>query len=296
MDVPLFDIEQGLIELPGAPARWIWAFTCPISGCGCRIAIVVSTPGDRETLRERARPVAAAWLANGHYGQAAENASAVTAFAVDLDTREIFPPVGNSPLNAASCAEDVKEVVDRLDDDILDAIARIWHRGKGDAPPPEPGVGGANIEVEGWRPGDLVLWDDARPSLRGDTYVFGERRFEAIELYCVEPDCDCGEAIVDFSVLVPRGAPHPGHVEFDGEEATLHPGHERQRARLTELWTTYCERHPHHREHFARRSAIMHGLAGRIVAAPPKPKVSRNEPCPCGSGKKLKKCCGTVGR
>ena len=24
----------------------------------------------------------------------------------------------------------------------------------------------------------------------------------------------------------------------------------------------------------------------------PKPKIGRNEPCPCGSGKKYKKCCG----
>jgi hypothetical protein len=35
-----------------------------------------------------------------------------------------------------------------------------------------------------------------------------------------------------------------------------------------------------------------------IVSAPPAPKTtvcsgtSRNEPCPCGSGKKLKRCCG----
>jgi len=30
---------------------------------------------------------------------------------------------------------------------------------------------------------------------------------------------------------------------------------------------------------------------------PPKPvmtdKIGRNDPCPCGSGKKFKKCCGT---
>ena len=294
MDAPLFDIEQGLIELPGAPARWIWAFTCPTPACGCRIAIVVSTPGDRETLRERARPVADAWLGHGHYGQAAQDVQGVTAFAVDLDTRDLFPPVGDTPLNGANCTEEVKAVADRLDDDVLDAIARIWYRGKGEVPPPEPGAGGVNIEVEAFRAGDLVIWDDARPSLRSDTYVFGERSFAAIELYCVEPDCDCGEAIVDFSPIVPRGAPHPGHIEFDGEKATLHPDHERQRVRLTELWTAYCERHPHHRERFARRSATMHGLAGRIVAAPPKPKVGRNGLCPCGSRKKLKKCCGAV--
>jgi hypothetical protein len=107
---------------------------------------------------------------------------------------------------------------------------------KGEPPPPEPGADGAKIEVDGWRPGDFVVWDDARPSLRGDAYVFGERIFEAIELYCVDPGCNCGEVIVDFSPAVPRGAPHPGHVQFDGEEATLHPENERQRKRLTELW------------------------------------------------------------
>jgi hypothetical protein len=29
-----------------------------------------------------------------------------------------------------------------------------------------------------------------------------------------------------------------------------------------------------------------------IESVPPKPKVARNAPCPCGSGRKYKKCCG----
>jgi hypothetical protein len=121
----------------------------------------------------------------------------------------------------------VREVADRLDDDALDAISRVWHRGKGGPLPLEPGADDAKIEVEGWCPGDVVVWGDARPSLRGDTYLFGERIFEAVELYCVEPNCDCVEVIVDFGVVVPRGAPHPRHVEVDSKAATLRPAHER---------------------------------------------------------------------
>jgi uncharacterized protein len=34
-------------------------------------------------------------------------------------------------------------------------------------------------------------------------------------------------------------------------------------------------------------------LAGRPIPAR-KPKVGRNDPCPCGSGKKFKKCCGAT--
>jgi uncharacterized protein len=32
----------------------------------------------------------------------------------------------------------------------------------------------------------------------------------------------------------------------------------------------------------------------REVAVAMQPKVGRNEPCPCGSGKKFKKCCGAA--
>jgi uncharacterized protein len=35
---------------------------------------------------------------------------------------------------------------------------------------------------------------------------------------------------------------------------------------------------------------VGEGLTYRRVA----PKVGRNEPCPCGSGKKFKQCCGKV--
>lgn len=31
---------------------------------------------------------------------------------------------------------------------------------------------------------------------------------------------------------------------------------------------------------------------GRVRPATPQPKVGRNKECPCGSGRKFKKCCG----
>jgi hypothetical protein len=38
-----------------------------------------------------------------------------------------------------------------------------------------------------------------------------------------------------------------------------------------------------------RRRDVL--VSGRHLNLPPSPKVGRNEPCPCGSGKKFKKCC-----
>jgi len=38
-----------------------------------------------------------------------------------------------------------------------------------------------------------------------------------------------------------------------------------------------------------------HAIHEREVAKAMQPKVGRNDPCPCGSGKKFKKCCGAAG-
>jgi SEC-C motif-containing protein len=54
--------------------------------------------------------------------------------------------------------------------------------------------------------------------------------------------------------------------------------------------------HRHHeRSTFVRRDGRWYFQDGKMVQAPVTrgaPKVGRNDPCPCGSGKKHKKCCG----
>jgi len=62
------------------------------------------------------------------------------------------------------------------------------------------------------------------------------------------------------------------HYAIDGEELT-----HRERAQ------------------FKRIDSQWRYLDGSMVSGPPirkEPKIGRNEPCPCGSGKKYKKCCG----
>ena len=36
---------------------------------------------------------------------------------------------------------------------------------------------------------------------------------------------------------------------------------------------------------------LLRALAGEPSAHRPAPRIGRNDPCPCGSGKKFKKCC-----
>jgi len=50
------------------------------------------------------------------------------------------------------------------------------------------------------------------------------------------------------------------------------------------------------RSHFKKKNDEWFFVDGKTVSAPTvtrsSPKVGRNDPCPCGSGKKYKKCCG----
>ena len=67
-----------------------------------------------------------------------------------------------------------------------------------------------------------------------------------------------------------------------------------------EFVAVYKEKGVVHRHHeksqFRKQDGRWYFVDGQIV--PPatrvhsSPKVGRNEPCPCGSGKKYKKCCG----
>jgi uncharacterized protein YecA (UPF0149 family) len=52
-----------------------------------------------------------------------------------------------------------------------------------------------------------------------------------------------------------------------------------------------------YQQFFAHSEERLRQLSRRVPAPPPAPaadlpRVGRNDPCPCGSGKKYKKCCG----
>lgn len=292
-----------LIALPGDDPKWIWAFTCPTVGCDCRTAIVLSTDGDRETLVARGAPVRDAWLRGESYAKAAAALEGLTSFAIDIDEGGIFATYGEDPFEELDfdAHPDARDVVDRIDGETLEELGRLWYRGKACPDPEVTSREAKQIKVENWKPGDVVAWGEAMVGVRQDIFRFGEGVFEAIDLYCVAEGCSCGEVLVDFAPVAPRGAPAPGAVRVDKlGEATVEPEHEKHRERVEHLWAAFLKRHPRYRDRFARRAAVMHALAGRIVGAPRAeverrtPKVGRNDPCPCGSGKKYKKCCAVT--
>ena len=48
----------------------------------------------------------------------------------------------------------------------------------------------------------------------------------------------------------------------------------------------------HERSRFLREQERWYYVDGQVYAQPKAEKISRNAPCPCGSGRKFKRCCG----
>ncbi len=50
----------------------------------------------------------------------------------------------------------------------------------------------------------------------------------------------------------------------------------------------------HERSHFVREGGRWYYVDGQVYQQPKGDKIGRNGPCPCGSGKKYKRCCGLL--
>ncbi len=69
---------------------------------------------------------------------------------------------------------------------------------------------------------------------------------------------------------------------------------------FVDFTATYADRgirmEHHEYSEFRREKGEWYFYDGKIVGQAPfvrsEPKIGRNDPCPCGSGKKFKKCCG----
>jgi SWIM/SEC-C metal-binding protein len=74
----------------------------------------------------------------------------------------------------------------------------------------------------------------------------------------------------------------------------------RSAAKAEEI-VTFCDEHgwriivgiePDETEDLSDLERLIDGPRPRKSASGSEPRIGRNEPCPCGSGKKYKKCCG----
>jgi len=153
--------------------------------------------------------------------------------------------------------------------------------------------------------------DDSLPS---HTFVLSEA-------YCVEPDCDCRRVMLNVLdtdtdthvATINYGFEPPEPPQDDEDQAFLEPLNPQSRlskallARFTDMIEKDRSYHDRLVRHYEMWKRVVddpaHPAQKKIRSAnyaeiePPKPvrrsgpKIGPNEPCPCGSGRKYKKCC-----
>jgi hypothetical protein len=163
--------------------------------------------------------------------------------------------------------------------------------------------------------------DELRLPLAGDTWIVDDQ-------YCVDADCGCQTTILSFIRLPQAQTRRKRTLRID---AVLRHDYIRDRSTVeerrfrspdaTQFMTALRTAHPDCNALFQKRHRELRYLARRLTPAgvrnarraprfpthdvvpgpslPPPPlpakvpvKPGRNDPCPCGSGRKYKKCCG----
>lgn len=153
------------------------------------------------------------------------------------------------------------------------------------------------------------------------------RTFLLMELYCNEPRCDCRRVMINVIdterrqhvATINHGFASPAPPHDDNGQTFLDPlnpqsamsaallglfeemigsdGEYRQRLeRHYAMWRSVVD-DPLHPDHSKVRAAHQDEFQGEFTYPPQRPfrrelpKVGANDPCPCGSGKKYKRCC-----
>ena len=166
--------------------------------------------------------------------------------------------------------------------------------------------------------GRMVGFTDVFPRGLALEFSYENQLWAADEQYCVQLRCDCKETILTFLQYqdaagreVVRQPKLPSlrynyHSEAVSAVKSGSVGMPDPRQLLAALKTAHALlnaqlelRHAimqslYARSHLAKTTSVLNSLVNASTAAarPAKKRVGRNEPCPCGSGKKFKKCCG----
>jgi uncharacterized protein YchJ len=117
----------------------------------------------------------------------------------------------------------------------------------------------------------------------------------AVDHHCLNPSCTCAAVVVELHAIETPKAEFIGEARLDLRDRNARPSATTPLAEelFARLWTRSREellRRHHEVRNLVRRTADR-GIAVRPSASSTRSAVPRNAPCPCGSGRKYKRCC-----
>jgi len=157
----------------------------------------------------------------------------------------------------------------------------------------------------------MVAYGEIFPFSDTFAFVLDDDRWLADDQYCVNPECRCEDLILTF-FTIPDG-PEPPVVEITEEMPHVLYAYKRHTSKVLpskysgkpktntlmnglksaypELDREVKERHQQLRTLY-RNALHREGREATTRVTARSSHVRRNDPCPCGSGKKYKRCCG----
>lgn len=160
--------------------------------------------------------------------------------------------------------------------------------------------GRGQLDEAPWRGSDVAAWASGALTPFSDVYPhdwdlmlrLDGRTFGLVDQYCMNPDCTCEDVAID--IIDAERSRNLGYVQTPlGAAAGARGDNEVSDG----VWKTFIAHEGMKRleERHQRARTAAHSVAKAAARATPAArgaKVGRNEPCPCGSGKKYKRCCG----
>jgi hypothetical protein len=158
-----------------------------------------------------------------------------------------------------------------------------------------------DIDLDYVEAGHLTPFNELFEGVRYDEFLLDGKRYWTCIYLCSDPDCNCHEARVVFFDDADDSGAGVGWVYLDISEPVgihiIEMSAERgaPESLIKELWKLFERRHDAG-SLLRRREAQCKLVRETLWESVPKParaipQPGRNDPCPCGSGRKFKKCC-----
>ena len=161
-----------------------------------------------------------------------------------------------------------------------------------------------NDDWSWWEPGLVVGWDEVFPDDPDFIFEISGSKYWARDSYCINPGCSCKDITVSFAEFDRDNNPKElGVVSIDIKQYRIDEIEDigTSAETLTQIWRKFQKQAGVKKTLKSRQKEMK--IIGKEIAklslvnksqdlkAILKSKVGRNAPCPCGSGKKYKKCC-----
>ena len=182
-----------------------------------------------------------------------------------------------------------------LYENYLEAKRRVTEAAKPDEI--EPHFDFRDIEQNGL----MIVYNEVLPFAERLFVTVADKKYSVSDQYCLRTNCSCTETylgFVDFDETS-RSGKEVCHVSSDYKKRVWKPVNDRplklelstlrvaMEQQIPDLYETLRHRHLRIKAIYAFCKKKHSPRTQPLVT----PKVGRNDPCPCGSGKKYKKCC-----